>query len=177
MSKNIGKKSSLLLSFNPNAQYYFNNNAIVDDSKFDIIIHQGSQAGTKPETIVYTETTAFNKLISFETSLMYNYQLSSKIKIGLGISSNWIQGALLQNKVIRNFKQVTRDSLYAVNKDMAAWSYLNSSFMLGKFDVAYKIKKVELGICFNTPVTSIFKTNHPYKSPINTNLFLRWTIK
>ena len=177
VSKNIGKKSSLLLSFNPNSQYYFNNKAVVDNSKFDIIIHQGSQAGIKPETIVYTETTAFNKLISIEAALMYQYQLSSKIKIGLGISSNWIQGALLQNKVIRNFKQVTRDSLYGVNKDMAAWSYLNSSFMLGKFDFAYKIKKLELGICFSTPVTSIFKTSHPYNSPINTNLFLRWTIR
>ncbi len=177
VSKQLGKKHSLVLAFNPYSQYYLNNKAVVDFAKYNVVIYSASQSNTtKPEEITYTEATAFNKLISVEASLSYQYQISSKIKVGLGVSNSWVQAALMQNKVIKNASLITRDSLYGIDKTDKDWSYLQTSFLLGKLDIQYNIKKFDIGICFSKPISSPFD-NSQYKTPINTNLFVRWMIK
>ena len=177
VSKQIGKKHSLLLAFNPYAQYYLNNKAVVDFAKYDVVIYSASQSNTtKPEKIIYTEATAFNKLISVEASLLYQYQISSKMKIGFGLSNSWTQAALMQNKVVKNASLITRDSLYGIDKTDKDWSHLQTSFLLGKLEVLYNIKKLDIGVCFSKPISSPFD-NSQYKTPINTNLFVRWMIK
>ncbi|MFY7963558.1 MAG: hypothetical protein ACOVO1_01570 [Chitinophagaceae bacterium] len=177
VSKQLGKKHSLILAFNPYAQYYLNNKAVVDFNKYDVVIYSASQSNTiKPEEITYTEATAFNKLISIEASLLYQYQISSKVKIGFGISNSWVQAALMQNKVVKNASLITRDSLYGIDKTDKDWSHLKTSFLLGKLELQYNIKKLDIGICFSKPISSPFDISQ-YKTPINTNLFVRWMIK
>ncbi len=177
VSKQIVKKHSLLLAFNPYSQYYLNNKAVVDFNKYDVVIYSGSQSNTtKPEEITYTEATAFNKLISIEASLLYQYQISSKIKVGLGVSNSWVQAALMQNKVVKNSSLITRDSLYGIDKTDKDWSHLETSFLLGKLEIQYNIKKLDIGICFSKPISSPFD-NSQYKTPVNTNLFVRWMVK
>ena len=177
ISKQLNKKQSLVFGFNPYAQYYLNNKAVVDFAKYDAIVYSGSQSNTtKPEEITYSEATAFNKLISIEASLMYQYQISSKIKVGLGIGNNWVQAALMQNKVVKNGSLITRDSLYGIDKNDKDFIHLKPSFLVGKFEVEYNIKRFDIGLCFSKPISSPFD-NKEYKTPINTNLFVRWMIK
>jgi hypothetical protein len=177
ISKKIGKKHSVQFQLNPYSQYFVNNKAIVSNDVYIIKVQSGSQLNNKPDDIVYSETVSFNKLISIEASLLYNYQLTNKIKLGVGISNNWLQGALLQNKIVKNNSLVTRDSLYGINKQDKEWSNLQSTFMLGKFEVMYQLKKFNMGLCFSKPISNIFSTNVQSKTPINTNLFLRWRFK
>jgi hypothetical protein len=174
VSKQIGKKHNFILAFNPYAQYYLNNKAMIDFSKYDVTIYSGSQSNSKPENITYTEATSFNKLISIEASILYQYQLSSKIKIGLGIANSWTNAALIQNKVIKNGISVTRDSLYGIDNTDKEFVYLKSSFLLGKFETQYQLNKISIGLGLSMPLSNPFNSNK-FNIPLNTNLFLRYS--
>jgi hypothetical protein len=177
VSKQFGKKHSVELRLNPYSQYFVNNRAIISNDIYTIQIQSGSQINNKPNDIVYSETVSFNKLIAIEASLLYHYQLANKIKLGIGISNNWLQGALLQNKIVKNYQFVTRDSLFGINKSDKEWTNLQSTFMLGKLEMQYQLKKFDVGVSFSKPIGNVFSSNVQDKTPVNTNLFLRWKIK
>ena len=176
-SKQLGKKHSISLQINPYAQFYLNNKAVVDSSQYNVTIYQGAYLNNGPQKIKYTELISFNKAISIEATLLYNYQLNKHIQLGAAISNNWIQGALMQNKVVRNNSTVTRDSLYGINNKNKEWSYLKSSFMLGKLEAQYQINKLAVGISFSAPLNGLFTDKINYTTPINKNVFIKWKIR
>lgn len=177
ISKKVGKKHSFQLQLNPYSQYFLNNKAIVSHDVYTTNIQTGSQLDNKPEAITYSEVVSFNKLMSIEAGLMYQYQLSPKIKLGIGISNSWVLGALLQNKITRNNILVTRDSLYGINKQDKEFSNLQSTFISGKLEAQYQFKNISIGISCNKPISTVFTPNVLNKLPINTNLFFKLSIK
>ena len=176
VSKQFGKHS-LMLGFNPYSQYFVNNKAVASTSNYVATFYSGSQIDNKPDNLHYTEAILFNKLIAVEASLTYQYQLSSKIKIGAGIGNNWVQGALLKNRVIKNNTTITRDSLYGIDKKDAEWSYIKQTFLLGKIELQYQIKKLDIGVSFSKPISNMFNNIEESRTPFNTNLFVRWKLK
>ena len=176
VSKQFGKHS-LMLGFNPYSQYFVSNKAVASTSNYVVTFYSGSQVDNKPQEIRYTEAVLFNKLIAVEASLTYQYQLSSKIKIGAGIGNNWVQGALLKNRVIKNNTTITRDSLYGIDKKDAEWSYIKQTFLLGKIELQYQIKKLDIGVSFSKPLGNMFNNIEESRTPVNTNLFVRWKLK
>jgi hypothetical protein len=177
VSKHFGKKHSVQLQINPYAQYFLNNKAVLHYNVYTTTVQTGSQLNNKPDDNTYIETISYNKLISFEAGLLYNYQLSNKIKIGAGISNNWLQGALMQNKIVKNYNTTTRDSLYGIDKNDTEWNNIQSSFMLGKIEVQYQIKKLHIGISCSKPIDNILGEAEQSKTHINTHLFIRWKLK
>ncbi len=175
--KNFGSKHSLSFMINPYSSFYLNNNAVTDSSFYTVTMIQGSRISNGPEIIKFKESNAFNKVISIEATLLYNYQLSSAFKVGLGISNNWIQGALMQNKVVKNYSTVTKDSLYGIDHSSKEWGFTNSTFMLGKFEVQYQYKKLAIGLSLSTPLGNLFIDKIKNETTLNKNLFLQWTIK
>ena len=177
VSKQLSKKHSISLQINPYAQFYLNNKAVIDSSQYNVTIFQGALINNGPEKIKYKETIAFNKAISIEATLLYNYQLNKHIQLGAAISNNWIQGALMQNKVIRNYSTVIRDSLYGINNKSKEWSYLKPSFMLGKIEAQYQIRKLAVGLSFSAPLNGLFTDKINYTTPVNKTIFIKWKIK
>ncbi|MFP5039495.1 hypothetical protein [Parasediminibacterium sp. JCM 36343] len=176
ISKQMGAKHSILLQVNPYAQFYLDN-IRANSNQYKVTTQQGATVNSKPQETVYTETTSFNKLIAIEASVLYQYQLSSKIKIRMGIGSNWLQGALLQNKITKNNTQITQDSLYGIDKASKEWNSVQSHYLLGKFDAGYQFKKIEIGLNVNAALGSVFNTSIRYSTPVNTNLFIRWQVR
>ena len=175
VSKSINKKENLLFFINPYSAYYSSSKAVISNTNYNITTQQGTQPQAQQTT--YTELIAFNKLIGVETGLLWQHQLTNKIKIAAGISSYFAQSALLQNKVIKNEKTVTRDSIYSAGKNDTEWKYMQQNFILGKVEIQYQFKKVSAGIGFSKPIGNVFNNIAQDKTPINANLFLRWKIK
>ena len=177
VSKQLSKKHSVTLQFNPYAQYYTNKSAVLESNSYNIKINQGTRINNGPELINYSEITTFNKLFSIEATLLYNYQLTSALKLGMELSNNWVQGALIENKVTRNYTSVTKDSLYGIDKNSKEWSSLKSSFMLGNLELQYQIKKIAIGLDISTPLGNLFTDKINTGTLINKNIFIKWTIK
>ncbi len=177
VSKLFGKKNSVSLHVNPYAQYYLNNKVILDSNSYSVTINQGTKINTGPEVIKYSEFTAVNKVISFEATILYQYQVSSAIKLGVGISNCWTQGVLMQHKVIKNHSITTTDNLYGVDNSSTEWKTMNSSFMLGKLEALYQFKKLAAGVNISTPIKDLFAQKVNNVTATNSNLFARWTIR
>ena len=177
VSKLLGKKNSLSLHVNPYAQYYLNNKVILDSNSYSVTINQGTKINTGPEVIKYSEFTAVNKIISFEATLLYQYQVTNAIKLGVGISNCWTQGVLMQHRVIKNHSITTTDNLYGVDNSSTEWKTMNASFMLGKLEALYQYKKYAAGLNVSTPIKDLFAQKVNNVTATNTNLFLRWTIR
>ena len=177
VSKQLSKKSSLYISATPYAQFYLNNSVVLSSGTYNVTVQQGSTQDSKPKQYVYRETVGINKLITIEATIGYQYQLSKRIKLGVGIANNWLQGALLQTKVTMNGSTITRDSLYGNNHSGRDWKQLQSSFLLGKLEVGYQYKSLEAGAVVSMPLGNIATNGVQYKTPINTNLFVRWNLK
>ena len=177
VSKLFGKKNSVSLHVNPYAQYYLNNKVILDSNSYSVTINQGTKINTGPEVIKYSEFTAVNKIISFEATLLYQYQVTNAIKLGVGISNCWTQGVLMQHRVIKNHSITTTDNLYGVDNSSTEWKTMNASFMLGKLEALYQYKKYAAGLNVSTPIKDLFAQKVNNVTATNTNLFLRWTIR
>ena len=177
VGKLLCKKQSVSLHLNPYAQYYINNKAMLDSNSYSVTISQGSKINNGPEIIKYAEYTAANKVISFEATILYQYQVTKTIKLGIGISNCWTQGVLMQHKVIKNYSITTTDNLYGVDKSSSEWKSMNASFMLGKLEALYQFKKFAAGFNVSTPIKDLFAQKVENVPTTNTNLFIRYTIR
>ena len=177
VSKQLGKRSCLWISATPYAQFYLNNSVVLSSGTYNVTIQQGSTQDSKPKQYVYRETVGINKLITIEATIGYQYQLSKRLKLGVGIANNWLQAALISSKITMNNTTVTHDSLYGNDNSGKEWKHLKPTFLLGKFDVGYQFKNVEFGAVVSTPISSLTSKELQYKTPINTNVFVRWYLK
>ena len=177
VSKQLSKKHSISLQINPYSQFYTSNNAVIESNSYNVKINQGSRINSSPQQINYAEKTSFNKIYTIEATLLYQYHLVNALKFGIGISNNWVQGALIENKVIRNYSTVTKDSLYGCDKANKEWNSIKSSFMLGRMELLYQINKITIGLDVSTPVTSLFTDKINTGTMINKNIFIKWQIR
>lgn len=166
VNRQIAKKHSISLQLNPYAQYTINNKALLQTNTYKIKINSTDVK----EDIVYTESISFNKLFGFELGLLYHYQLTNKLTVGCGVSNTWLQAALLQNKVTRNYTQVTKDSIYAANNSI---NY-STNLWLAKLQAEYNFKNIAIGISISNPLNNVFnRVGVLSKMPINSNLYVR----
>ena len=175
VSKTLSSKNSLMLFVNPYSNYYASNKAIANSTNYNIVTQQATQA--LPQQAVYTQTIAVNKLIGVEAGIMLQHQLTSKLSIGAGVSSFFAQSALLQNKVVKSDKTVSKDNIYSVGKNDNEWNYIQPNFFLAKVECSYSFNKFNAGCSFSKPISNIFNNIETSKTPINTNLFIRWKMK
>ena len=124
VGKQLSKKSSLLMAVTPYSQYYLNNSVVLHSGIYNITIQQGSTQNLKAQQYTYKETVSINKLIAIEATLLYQYQLTNKVKLGVGIANNWLESAILENKITANNATVTHDSLYGIDKAGKEWKKL-----------------------------------------------------
>jgi len=176
-SINLSKKQNVLFLFSPYSQYYLNNRNAISYNQYQVTIQHATAVNQGPEQINYTQTVALNKLIAVQASMLYQYQASNKIKLGAGISTNFLESALLENKITKNNAQVTKDSLYGIDKKSKEWSALKQNFLTGRIEGAYLFKNIEVGADIIAPVDRVLNEKINKTSWINTNVFLRWQFK
>lgn len=177
ITANLSKKQRLLLAFNPYSQYYMDNKHVISNNNYNVTIQHGSNENNLPQQVAYSEQVSINKLISLEATLMYQYQLSDRVRIGLGVSNNWLQSAVIANRVFKNNSMVTHDSIFGIDKSSREWDLMKSSFAIGKLEMGYQYKKMEIGAVISKPISSISSNAFTNKAPINTNLFIRFFLK
>lgn len=177
ITKNLSKKQRLLLAFNPYSQYYLDNKHVISNNNYNVTIQHGANEDNLPQQVAYSEQVSINKLISMEATLMYQYQLSDRIKIGLGVSNNWLQSAVIANRVFKNNTIIAHDSIFGIDKSSREWDLLKSSFAVGKLEMGYQYKKMEIGAVVSKPISNISSNTFTNKAPLNTNLFIRFFLK
>lgn len=173
INKTISKKQSLQLFVNPYANYYASNKAIINNTKITTTTQQATQ--NSPQQNNYTQTIAINKLIGFEAGLLVQHQIKKNINVGVGISYFATQSMLFNNVVIKNNTTIKND-IYSVGKNNTNWQALDANFLMANFEVNYQFKKLNAGLNFTKPLYNIFNNMESSKTPINTNLFIRWRI-
>lgn len=172
VKKPFGNRSSVEFYVNPYATHYINNKTVMQQNSYNVTIAQGSRIVYN----TYTETNAANKIISTEMGLFYGYNLNKQLMLRAGLSYNWSNWAMVNTTVLRNGTDVMLDTLFSLNKGSNMWQAINPTFMLGKFDILYSFKKLEVGVNFTTPLKPL--TNLPNdNTPANTNLFMRWRLR
>jgi hypothetical protein len=170
VGKQLAKRQSIKLGINPYSSFYTNNKAVTSINHYNIIVTKGA---ANAETINYTETVALNKLMGVEASLVYDYQVSPKLMVGIGVSCNKVYNALMQNKVTRNYAQVTRDSLYGIDKTSRAWAFVNPNFWAATIETGYTYRRWTIGANLVVPMSRFTNGTVTYTTPVNANLFLR----
>lgn len=174
VNKSISKKQSLQLFVNPYSNYYVSNKAIVNNTKITTTTQQATQTLSQQNT--YNQTIAVNKLIGLEAGLLIQHKINSKLNVGLGISYFATQSMLLKNVVIKNNNTV-KNEIFSVGKTNTDWQLLQANFLMANFEFTYQFKKLNAGINLSKPLSNIFSNTEISKTPINTNLFVRWKIK
>lgn len=177
ISKQINKKQSLLLSFNPYAQYYINNKAKLASHSYTIFLQRGSTQNDAPLTYTAIQTLAVNKLMGVEASIMYQYQFTRKWQVGAGIGHLWAQNALLANTITQSDAGITKDSIYGLDKRSSGWSLVKNTVLIGKLEACYTTKKVAIGLDVSVPFDDVANTVISNKKISNKNLFVRWVFK
>lgn len=175
IQKTISKKYSLQLFANPYANYYVNNKAIINNTQINTVTQQATQS--LPQQNSYTQTLAVNKLVGLEAGLMAQHKMTERFNIGLGFSYFATQSMLLKNIIIKDKSTTIKNDIYSVGRSNSNWQSLQANFLMARFELNYQFKKLNAGLSFSKPLSNIFNDIELSKTPVNTNLFLRWKIK
>ncbi len=176
-SLNLTDKQTLLLSVNPYSTYYFNNKTPLNTTTYQTTIQHAATLNNNPESINYEQVVAINKLIVVQAAILYQYQLSSKLKVGVGVGINFLQGAIFKEKIFKNNTLLMTDDMYGIGRNSKEWSLLKSNFMNSRFELSYQFKNADIGLNINTPIGDVVTSTISNTSFFNPNLFLRWRLK
>lgn len=174
VSKAISHKSELGIQLNPFSQYTINSNNVVETNKYPVTIVQGSGQTT---TINYVQTRSLVKSMGIELTAKYTYNINKNLSASLGLGNNWVNAAVINDRIIGKGETAVRDSLYGIAKSFKEWDYLKSSFLVGRFEALYQLKGFQLGIAFLKPLGNIYTFSNSNNNPVNGRLVLRWMIK
>lgn len=122
----------------------------------------------------YISTTYLYKTFGLGIRLQYNFEISHSFVIGAGINYTFLFKAL--EKTTLSIGQTETDSLFGTKKASNNWNYIQSGFLSGNIEAAWRIKKIDLGINFSFPLTNISSNNNLHIKPINAQVFIRWRI-
>ena len=176
-SVKLTDKQTLLLRINPYSQFYSNKKTTINISKYETTIQHAATITDNPLSNSYTQVIAINKLIALQTSLSYQYQFTTKLKACFGVGFNLLQGSILENKVIENNMQVKTDNLYGIDRNNKEWKFMKSDFFTANIELAYQLKKAEIGINSVSPIGNVVNTNVENTSFVNIGMFIRWQLK
>jgi hypothetical protein len=175
VSKNVGLKGEIALQLNPYSQYTLRSNNVLASNDYSVSILQGST--TNPTTLSYVQTRSLLKAMGVELTVKYTYHLNKNFSLALGVGNNWLNSAVVNDRILGVNDKLVHDSLYGIAKGFNDWNYLKSSFIVGRFEILYQFKKLQLGLAFVKPLGDIYTFSNTNKNPINSRLVLRWKIK
>ncbi len=175
VSKNVGLKGEIALQLNPYSQYTLRSNNVLASNDYSVSILQGST--TNPTTLSYVQTRSLLKAMGVELTAKYTYHLNKNFSLALGVGNNWLNAAVVNDRILGVNDKLVHDSSYGIAKGFSDWNYLKSSFFVGRFEVLYQFKKLQLGLAFVKPLGDIYTFSNTNKNPINSRLVLRWKIK
>jgi hypothetical protein len=175
VSKNVGLKGEIGLQLNPYSQYTLQSNNVLASNDYSVSILQGST--TIPTTLKYVQTRSLLKAMGVELTAKYTYHLNKNFSLALGVGNNWLNAAVVNDRIVGVNDKLVHDSLYGIAKGFSDWNYLKSSFFVGRFEVLYQFKKLQLGLAFVKPLGDIYSFSNTNINPINSRLVLRWKIK
>lgn len=174
VSKAISHKSELSVQLNPFSQYTLNSNNVLETNKYPVTIMQGSGQST---TVNYVQTRSLVKSMGIELTAKYTYKISNKLNVSLGIGNNWVNAAVINDRITSKGEIAVRDSLYGIAKSFKEWDYLKSSFLVGRLEALYKLNNFQVGVAFLKPLGNIYTFDNNQNNPVNGRLVLRWMIK
>ncbi len=123
------------------------------------------------------KTRSLIKTFGFSASVFYNYYVTPAISIGLGLSYNKQNLALLRDvSIAQTTGNKMADSLFIIKKSSIDWTYLKPSFFTGELELAYIKNKFSTGINLSIPITNLSSIQNLNLHPINGQLFFRWRI-
>ncbi|MBO9202987.1 MULTISPECIES: hypothetical protein [Niastella] len=169
----------ILLLVKPAEWTSYNNNVI----KVDSTVKRVAVDSVTSVNVWTRHTTSFIKSGGIYAGLQYNLHINESFVIGAGIGYQTLGQtlALKQSKLaVDTAKNKTPipDTLFTVKGDSLTKRYLNSSLIMAKFEVAYKLGPFDLGAAVVVPFTSAFTSNSKeQKRPLNVQLFVRWRLK
>ncbi len=175
VNKNISKRSAIGMQLNPYSQYTLQNNNVLSSNDYSVTIQQGS-SGT-PTTINYVQTRSLLKAMGTELTAKYTYKVNDKFSVGIGLGNTWLNAAVVNDKLLAKDDKFVHDSLYGVAKGFKEWDYLKSSFLVGRLEFLYQLKKLQIGVAFVKPLENIYTFSNSNNNPVNGRLVLRWKIK
>ncbi|MFY7964717.1 MAG: hypothetical protein ACOVO1_07455, partial [Chitinophagaceae bacterium] len=175
VSKELNAKSELGLQLNPYSQYTLKSNNVLNKADYSVSILQGSN--TTPTVINYLQTRSLLKAMGVELTLKYTYKINDKFSAAIGVGNTWLNAAVVNDKLIGNSGKSVHDSLYGIAKGFKEWDYLKSSFIIGRVELLYQLKKMQVGVSFVKPMGNIYSFENSNSNPINSRLVLKWKIK
>jgi hypothetical protein len=136
-----------------------------------------------PSYVPIRKTTSFIKSGGIYAGLQYNYHLNESFVIGAGIGYQTLGQTLMLQQTKRivdtgTYGKTIPDTLFTKKGDSLTNRSLRSSLILAKFEVAYKLGTVDLGVAVLLPLTSPFTSQSKAQGkPLNVQLFVRWRLK
>lgn len=175
VSKRISPKSEISLQLNPFAQYNLTSNNLLISNNYPVTVTQGS--GQNQTTTNYVQSRSLVKAMGVELTAKYAYSINDKFSVAIGLGNNWLNAAVVNEKIKGNSDKIVRDSLYGIAKGFKDWNYLKSSFMVGRIEALYQLKNMQIGVAFLKPLGDLYTFENNNTNPINGRLVLRWKIK
>jgi len=164
-------KSEIMLQINPFFQNFTGSREIASTE-----LRNGNNQDTL--SLIKKQTTYLHKTFGSEVGLQYKYALSRTITIGAGVGYIRQSKALLQYQVAKMADGVIlTDSLYRIGKSSPEWDYLKSGFFTGKLEMAWTLKKFEIGANVTVPFTEFSRLSGLHIKPLNGQMFLRLKIR
>ncbi len=164
-------KHEILLKLNPYLQYFTGNSELSSTTSKDT-------TGVDTLFLMFNKTTYLHKTFGWGVGIRYNYEITPSFIIGTGVEYNFQSKALQREKItIQSTGQIVSDSLYGIQKSSDGWNYLNSGFIAGTFEVAWRKELFDLGACFTVPVTNLSSAPGLSVKPLNGQLFFRLKIR
>ncbi len=175
LSKKIGKKSSLQVSFNPYSQVLLNSRSTLRSENYFVGAVGASTINQRNSQVSLAQNFTLYKVIGLQATIQYQHFVSDKWIAGVEIGNTWTKNALINESLLKNKTEVLKDSLYGVTNTDKDWQYINKTFFIGKVSLSYKMNRCIIGASFMRPLTNIYKSGDKV-CPINTQVFFRYRV-
>lgn len=174
LSTTVNYRHELMLLVKPAEWYFYDKNVFRRDTTRSI-----DNSDSVPKIIIRRKTASILKTGGWYGSLQYNYHINESWMVGAGIGYHLRAGVLANQQTFKNLTDsLVVDSFYSMEKNAETDKYLASSFITGKFEVAYHVNSLDLGATVLMPLTNTFADQSLNKSrPLNVQLFVRWRLK
>jgi hypothetical protein len=173
VSKAFYNGNELLLKLSPYQQYFGDNKKLTSS-----FIKLTDSTNSK-------KSTSLVKVIGMSAAIQYNFRISDRWLLGVGIQSFSQQKALLQDRSVHQVldslslpkETYTADSLYAIKQSSAQWKYMSYYHLSGNAEISYRWNRCQLGLGIMLPFKNIINTSYGSLQPVSGQVRFRWRIK
>ncbi len=179
ITKSIGKKSSLVFTFNPYFEYS-NNRLIINKEDYTYTSSRYIGSSTNPlvvDSLNYIKTLSLSKTIGISGFIQYNRNINSKFSIAYGIGFVQQVYGIINNKLETVLEDNLLDSTYSISSNNKLWENVNKTILINRLDFYYKINRnFQLGLSVLKPFSNLLKNEDQDKKPLNFKMTIRWNL-